>query len=187
MQKEHKLQRNLDSTFEAELKPCSLSGLTTWWQQMVCVGSGHGRRALIVRCTSAWELHLWGQKRGGRQRLWAPAGGAVLMGGMRVGSLCPLALGLSILPPSQLAPPQESSQAPGSPLLLSEPCVHSTCVRASFGFVFFLRLLCPRLRIRETTEKLTLMQTHEGLFTNSSLCPCIPDTVEQGLGTQGGF
>ena len=52
---------------------------------------------------------------------------------------------------------------------------------------FYLRLLCPRLRIRETTEKLTLMQTHEGLFTSSSLCPCIPDTVEQGLGPRGGF
>ena len=40
MKKEHKLQRNLDSTFEAELKLCSLSVLTTWWQGMVCVGSG---------------------------------------------------------------------------------------------------------------------------------------------------
>ena len=54
-------------------------------------------------------------------------------------------------------------------------------------FFFYLRLLCPRLRIRETTEKLTLMQTHEGLFTSLSLCPCIPDTVEQGLGPRGGF
>ena len=67
------------------------------------------------------------------------------MGGMRVGSLCPLALGLSILPPSQLAPPQESTQAPGSPLLLSEPCVHSTCVRASFGFVFLSQTVEPKI------------------------------------------
>ena len=48
-------------------------------------------------------------------------------------------------------------------------------------------LLCPRLRIRETTEEPTPMQTHEGLFTSWSLCPSTPDTAEQGLGLQGGF
>ena len=52
---------------------------------------------------------------------------------------------------------------------------------------FFLRLFCPRLRIRETTEKPTPMQTHEGLFTSSSLCPSTPDIAEQGLGPRGGF
>ena len=31
------------------------------------------------------------------------------------------------------------------------------------------------------------MQTHEGLFTSSSLGPSIPDTAEQGLGPRGGF
>ena len=35
--------------------------------------------ALIVRCTSPWELHLRGQRRGGHQRLWAPADSAVLL------------------------------------------------------------------------------------------------------------
>ena len=39
-------------------------------------------------------------------------------------------------------------------------------------------LLCPRLRIQETTKEPTLMQTHEGLFTNSSLGPSIPDTAQ---------
>ena len=48
-------------------------------------------------------------------------------------------------------------------------------------------VLCPRLRIPETTEKPTLMQTHEGLFISSSLCPSIPNTAEQGLGPRGGF
>ena len=43
-------------------------------------------------------------------------------------------------------------------------------------------LLCPKLHIRETTKEPTQMQTHEGLFTSSSLGPSIPDTVEQGLG-----
>ena len=40
-------------------------------------------------------------------------------------------------------------------------------------------VLCPRLRIRETTKEPTPMQTHEGLFTSSSLGPSIPDTAEQ--------
>ena len=31
------------------------------------------------------------------------------------------------------------------------------------------------------------MQTHQGLFTSSSLGPSIPDTAEQGLGPRGGF
>ena len=31
------------------------------------------------------------------------------------------------------------------------------------------------------------MQTHEGLFTSSSLGPSIPDTAEQRLGPRGGF
>ena len=39
-----------------------------------------------------------------------------------------------------------------------------------FWFCFFI------------SEKLTLMQTQEGLFTSSSLCPSIPNRVKQGLG-----
>ena len=31
------------------------------------------------------------------------------------------------------------------------------------------------------------MQTHEDLFTSSSLGPSIPDTGKQGLGPRGGF
>ena len=49
------------------------------------------------------------------------------------------------------------------------------------------QVLCPRLRIRETTEEPTLMQTHECLFTSSSLGPSVPNTAEQGLGPRGGF
>ena len=48
-------------------------------------------------------------------------------------------------------------------------------------------MLCPRLRIWETTKEPTRMQTHEGLFTTSSLDPSVPDTAEQGLGPRGGF
>ena len=43
-------------------------------------------------------------------------------------------------------------------------------------------LLCPRLRIRETTKEPTPMQVHEGLFTSLSLGPSILHTAEQGLG-----
>ena len=42
MKKEHKLQRNLDSTFEAELKLCSLSGLITWCSEWSVWGLGMG-------------------------------------------------------------------------------------------------------------------------------------------------
>ena len=35
---------------------------------------------------------------------------------------------------------------------------------------------------RETPEEPTPVQTHEGLFTSSSLGPSAPDTAEQGLG-----
>ena len=35
--------------------------------------------ALILRCTSAWEMHLRCQGWGGLQRLWPPAGGAVVL------------------------------------------------------------------------------------------------------------
>ena len=56
-----------------------------------------------------------------------------------------------------------------------------------FWFCFYLRLLCPWLRIWETTKKPIPMQTHEGLFTSLILCPSIPNTAEQGLGPRGGF
>ena len=45
-----------------------------------------------------------------------------------------------------------------------------------------LKVLCPRLRFRETTKEPTAMQVHEGLFTSSSLGPSILHTAEQGLG-----
>ena len=39
-------------------------------------------------------------------------------------------------------------------------------------------VLCPRLRIRETTKEPTPMQTPEGFFTSWSLGPSAPDTEE---------
>ena len=48
-------------------------------------------------------------------------------------------------------------------------------------------LLCPGLRIRETTKEPTLMQVHKGLLASSSLGPSAPVTAEQGLGPRGEF
>ena len=48
-------------------------------------------------------------------------------------------------------------------------------------------LLCPRLRIRETTKEPTPMQAQEGLLASLSLGPSIPITAEQGLGPQSGL
>ena len=47
--------------------------------------------------------------------------------------------------PQSAGPPQKSPQAPGSPPLLSEPCFHSTRVRASFGFVFLSQTVVPKI------------------------------------------
>ncbi|XP_077700453.1 uncharacterized protein LOC144281356 isoform X2 [Canis aureus] len=47
------------------------------------------------------------------------------------------------------------------------------------------RTVEPKIANPRNHQKPTLMQTHEGLFTSSSLCPSIPDTVEQGLGPPG--
>ena len=79
MKIKHKVQRNLDPTFQAELNHCSLCGLT----QLVAVSGLCGvwglAMALIVRCTYAWEMDMWGQRRGGRQHFWPPVGSAVLL------------------------------------------------------------------------------------------------------------
>ena len=56
-----------------------------------------------------------------------------------------------------------------------------------FCFCFLSQTVEPKIANPRNHQKPTLMQTHEGLFTSLSLCPCIPDTVEQGLGPRGGF
>ena len=121
------------------------------------LGIGHGADS---------QVHIYlGDASAGSEAGWASACPAssgrrcaapsdqAQMGGMRVGSLGPLALGLSILPPSLLGPPQKSSQAPGSPPLLSEPCVHSTCVRASFGFGFLSQTVVPKIANRRNHQE----------------------------------
>ena len=155
------------------------------------LGIGHGADCQVHICLgdapAVSEAGLVSAPLASSGRRCAAPLDSVLMGGMRVGTLGPLALGLSILTPSLQGPPQKSPQAPGSPLLLSEPCFYSACVRAYFGFHFLSQTVCPRLGISETTEKPTPMQTHEGLFTSWSLRPSTPDTAQQGLGPRSGF
>ena len=189
----HKVQRKLDPTFQAELNLCILCGPTTWWQWVVCAGSGDGLwrwlsgAHLRGRCTCGVRGGV-GVSTSGLQ--WAVQCCSLrppLMGGMRVGSLGPLALGLSIWSPSLHGPPQKSPQAPGSRWFSQKPAFTLPVSELLLVLFFYLRVLCPRLRIQETTEKPTLIQTHVRLFTSSSLCPSIPNRVEQGLGSRGGF
>ena len=68
MKIKHKVQRKLDPTFQAELT------LQPLWSDTLLAASGLCRvwglaMALIVRCTSACEMHLRGLRRGGRQRV----------------------------------------------------------------------------------------------------------------------
>ena len=151
--------------------------------------------ALIVRCTSAWEMHLRGQggvgvSASGLQR-------AALCCSLRPGPdgrECGWLSGSSGSGAEYPAPQSAgaSTEEPRSPRV-SAASLRTLCLlylHPSFFclFVFFyLRLLCPRLRIRETTEKPTPMQTHQGLFTSSSLRPSTPDTTEQGLGPRSGL
>ena len=145
--------------------------------------------ALIVRCTSAWEMHLRGQ--GGV--------GVSASGLQRVALCCSLTPGPdgrecgwlsgSSGSGAEYPAPQSagaSTEEPPSPRVstASLQIRRSLYLCPSFFWfcIFYLRLLCPRLLIRETTEKLTPRQTHESLFTSLSLCPSIPDRAEQGLG-----
>ena len=145
--------------------------------------------ALIVRCTSACEMHLRGLRRGGRQRVWPPAGGAVLLpetrsrwAGCGWGLWVLWLWGLAYCPPVCRGLHRRSLKSPGLRHFSQNPAFTLQASELLLVFFFYLRLSCPRLRIREPSEKPTVMQTHEGLFTTSSLCPSIPDRAEQGLG-----
>ena len=165
MKIKHKVQRKLDPTFQAELKLCSLCGPTTWWQQVVCAWSGNGPwrwlsgAHLPGRCTCGVRGGVGFSASASSGWRCAPPRDPVQMGGMRVGSLGPLALGLSILPPGLQVPPQKIPQVPGSPLLLWESCVHSTGVRASFGFLFLSQTVVP---------KIANMRNHREVDTNAN-------------------
>ena len=157
MKIKHKVKRKLDPTFQAELKLCSLCGPTLGGNEWSVRGLGIGPGAdcqVHICLGDASEGQSWC----GRQRVWPQQ--AALCCSLTPGPIGRDAGGVSGSSgsgaehpaPCLQGPPQKSPQASGSPQLLSESCVHSTCLRASFGFLFYLRLLCPRLRIRETSE-----------------------------------
>ena len=101
---------------------------------------------LIVRCTSAWEMHLRGQGWGGLQRLWPPAGDAVVLPEIGAvwsdlgGDTGSSGSGAKHPTPQSASPPQKSpkriSQNPAFTLPASEMLL---------VLFFYLRLLCPRL------------------------------------------
>ena len=183
----HKVQRKLDHTFQVELNLYSLCGPTPWWQRVVCAGLvfGDGADCHVHICLGDAPA---GSEAGWASALLASSGqccaapwDSALMGGMRVGTLGPLALGLSIPSPSLQALHRRA------PKLISQNSAFTLPMSKLLLVLFFyLRLLCPRLWIWEITKKPTPMP-HEGLFTSSSLCPSIPNTAEQGLGPWGGF
>ena len=104
------------------------------------------------------------------------------MGGMRVGSLGPLALGLSILPPSLQGPPQKIPQVPGSLPLLSESCVHSTGVRASFGFLFLSQTVVPKIANPRNLREANSDANTRGFIYHLELVSKCTQQVEHGLG-----
>ena len=108
-------------------------------------GADYQVHICLVDGTEGWEAGWASAPLESSRRRSAAPWDLTLMGGMREGSLGPLALGVSILPPSLQGPPQKSPQAPGSLPLLSESWVHSTGVWASFGFLFLSQTVVPKI------------------------------------------
>ena len=189
----HKVQRKVYPTFQAELNLCILCGPTTWWQWVVCAGSGDGLwrwlsgAHLLGRCNcgirgrvgiSTSGLQWAVQCCSLRPPWWSGCGwGLWVLWLWGWASGPPVCMGLHRRAPKPLGI-RRFSQNPAFTLPASELLL---------VLFFYLRVLCPRLRIQETTEKPTPIQTHVRLFTSSSLCPSIPNRVEQGLGSWGGF
>ena len=149
--------------------------------------------ALILRCTTAWEMHLWGQRQGGHQSLWPPVGSTVLSLSLRAdgrdagGDAGSSGSGAEHPRPICRGLNRRAANPPGLCCFSQNPAFTLRASELLLVLIFYLRLFFPRLGIRDTTEKLTPMQTHEGLFTSSSFCLSAPDIAEQGLGPRDGF
>ena len=155
------------------------------------LGIGHGADCQVHICLGDASA---GSRRGGRQRVWPPAGGAVLLphtrprwAGMRVALWVLWLWGWISCPPVCRGLHRRAPKPPGLRCFSQNPVFTLPASEHLLFLFFYLRLLCPRLRIRETTETPTAMKTHEGLLTSSSLCPIIPDRAEQGVGPRGRF
>ena len=95
--------------------------------------------------------------------------------------------GLAYCPPVCRGLHRRSLKSPGLRHFSQNPAFTLQASELLLVFFFYLRLSCPRLRIREPSEKPTVMQTHEGLFTTSSLCPSVPNKRSMDLDPEVGF
>ena len=144
--------------------------------------------ALIVRCTSAWEMHQWvrggvGISASGLQRAalccsLGPGPDGRDMGGVSGSS----GSGAEHPAPRLQGPPQKSPQAPGSPPLLSESCVHSTCVRASFGFLFLSLTVVPKFANPRNLREADTDANTRGFIYHLELVSKCTQHAEHGLG-----
>ena len=66
--------------------------------------------------------------------------------------------------PQSAGLPQKGTQAPGSPLLLSEPCFHSARIRAPFGFVFLSQTV---------VTKIANLRNHQEADSDANTCEII--------------
>ena len=144
MKIKHKIQRKLDPSFQAALKLCSLLGLTTWWQRMVCVGSGDGPWCWLSgahlpgRCTCGVRVGVVFSASGLQQVTQWCSLRLELFGVIWEGTLGPLVLGLSIPPPSLQALHRRAPSASLRTLL-------SLCPRPKcFWFCFFISDCCAQ-------------------------------------------
>ena len=76
MKLEQKLQRNRPY-FPGRAEALKPLWSNNWWHRMVCVGSGDGPWRWMSGAHLPGSCTCGGQRRGGRQCLWAPGGGAV--------------------------------------------------------------------------------------------------------------
>ena len=134
--------------------------------------------ALIVRCTSAWEMHLRGQGWGGLQRLWPPAGDAVVLPEIGAvwsdlgGDTGSSGSGAKHPTPQSARPPQKSPQAH-----LSEPCFHFARVRNAFGFVFFISDCCAQDCESEKPWRSPHRSKHTRVYLQARACVQVYLTV----------
>ena len=189
----HKVQRKLDPSFQAELKLCSLCGPTTWWQRMVCAGSGdwpwrwlsgaHLPGRCICGVRGGVGISASGLQRAALCCSLGPGPDGRDMGGVSGSS----GSGAEHPAPRLQGPPQKSPQAPGSPPL-SLRILRSLYLRPSFFWFSFISDCCAQDCESEKSPRSRHWCKHTRVYLPPpSLCPSIPDRAEQGLGPWGGF
>ena len=155
------------------------------------LGIGHGADCQVHICL--WDASAGSEAGWASARLassgwrcaapWDPA----LMGGMRVGSLCPLALGLSIPPPQSAGASTEELPSPRVSAA-SLRTLRSLYLRPSFfWFCFFISDCCAQDCESEKPPRSQHQCKHTRVYLQAWACVHVYPTVEQGLGPRGGF